>query len=63
MICINLVSPTGLYHYGIVYQIMYSHLRLQIHLKHALINFGKIKMCDTIGKLIYYLPEVIVKLS
>ena len=24
MICINLVSPTGLYHYGIVYQITFT---------------------------------------
>jgi len=42
---------------------MYVHFLPQVHLNHVLINFGRTKMFDTIGKLTYFSPEVVVKLS
>ena len=50
MIRMNLVFQVGLSQYGIVYRIVKLHLLPQIHLKHVLINFGRTKIFDTIGK-------------
>jgi len=63
MICFNLIFQIGLSQYTIVYQIMLLLLLPEIHLKQVLINSGRTKTFDTIGKLTYLLPEVAVKLS
>ena len=49
VICVHLIFQIGLSQYGIVYQIMLL-LLIPIHLKHVLINSGRTKMFDTIGK-------------